>query len=652
MDKPQKIGKYLVREVLGKGGMGIVYRAYDPILNRDVAIKMMVSSMADEELVRRFYREAQSLGKLQHPNIIKIYDLGQEGENPYLAMEFLTGTDLDKILKARQAMDLVRKLDIIRQVCDGLDCAHQAGIIHRDVKPANIRVLDDGVIKLMDFGIARISTSATMTRSGLIMGTVHYMSPEQIRGMKVDGRSDVFAVGAVLFELLTYRKPFHGETMTSVLYKIVNEPPPTFASLAVAVPPRLEQILDKALAKEITARYQEIGSMSTDLQELIDQLKGPDTSRQATCIVDRDRTVIEAKTAVSKTGAAEDAAGTVVEQLITEGRQLLQDGRFWEAQEAFERVNDLVADHEEAKSLADTAAREAQRQWVRQLIEQGKQLLNDMFFDEAVLRFREVLTIDADNSDAKLLIQTTLKRQEDEKRVVQSRIATQRREKEQLEKSIEYVEFGALTEEEATRLSMAREPFATTPPSKREPVAARTPPRGEPIGVTTPSRGGLSAPVSRPDELATPPPTGRLRAFDVPPARVPRLGPGVKIAAALGIVAFLIAIVVVVSIREPAPPPPPPPSGTPTGYVALTVLPWAQVDRVVDLASQKDLDGFQRTYTPCRLKLPAGRYTLFLTNPKFNPKQLQIEVVPNTTTPVTEKLDGYNRDQVIDTLLQ
>ncbi len=380
-EKPERIGKYVVLDILGKGGMGIVYKARDPVLNRTVAIKMMVTAGADDELRTRFYREAQSLGTLRHKNIMTIYDLGQEGENPYMAMEFLTGIDLDKTIKAKQPMDLTRKIDIIRQVCDGLECAHKAGIIHRDIKPANIRVLDDGTVKIMDFGIARMSSSATMTRSGLIMGTVHYMSPEQIKGMKVDGRSDIFSVGAVLYELLTYVKPFHAETMTSVLYKIVNDRPPALQTLGISSPPELEKILDKALAKDVSTRYSEIGKMARDLRELNERLK---RAKQ------------------------DEAVALQIDGLLAQGEQRMQ-GR------------------EESEPVA-----------VTQLLAEGRELFAGQFYEDALQRFRDALALDPGNVEAVSLIEGCEKREEDERRKIRSFIERRRHE---VDTGPQYVEF-------------------------------------------------------------------------------------------------------------------------------------------------------------------------------------------------------------------
>jgi serine/threonine-protein kinase len=265
--RPQKIGKYTVIERIGRGGMGYVYRAHDPILKRDVALKTMLKDVSDdEELRNRFMREAQSAGGLRHPNIVTIYDLGEdETGTPYIAMEFLTGTDLEHIIKGKVDIPLLKKLDIIIQTCQGLGYAHANGIVHRDIKTANIRLLDNGEAKIMDFGIAKM-TASQFTRTGMIMGTPHYMAPEQIRGEKVDGRADIFSLAVVLYELLVFRKPFAGDNPTSVLFKIIHENPEPLSDAQFTPPEGLEEIVSRAMAKKPDGRYQTCEEMAEDLR--------------------------------------------------------------------------------------------------------------------------------------------------------------------------------------------------------------------------------------------------------------------------------------------------------------------------------------------------------------------------------------------------
>ncbi len=267
------IGKYQVHSVLGRGGMGTVYEALDPGINRKVALKTMIQGLADNaELRSRFMREAQAAGKLHHRNIVTVYDLGEDKGQPYIAMEFIEGSDLEKIIASREGLSVEWKLDILRQICEGLGYAHRNGIVHRDIKPANIRVTPEGEVKIMDFGIAHLQSS-TMTKGGLVLGTVHYMAPEQIVGTtKVDHRADVFSVGAIAYELFGGRKPFDGESITSVMYKIMHERPDPAALPKTEFSPGLESIVMKALAREVSERYQSLDEMHDELEQLVRDL--------------------------------------------------------------------------------------------------------------------------------------------------------------------------------------------------------------------------------------------------------------------------------------------------------------------------------------------------------------------------------------------
>ena len=266
MSTPEKIGKYQITGKLGQGAMGEVFRAHDPVLNRDVAIKRISAGLdADETVRKRFMREAQAVALLSHPHIITVFELGFENDQMFMAMELLEGKDL-KYAIANRKMTLDEKLGLMEQICEGLAFAHARELVHRDLKPANIHILPGDKVKIMDFGLARMAGS-DMTSTGTVMGTPHYMSPEQVRGIKADARSDVFALGCVFYELLSGHKPFDAESMHGVLFKVMQEEPPPMVEFAPDLPPVLVHAVERALAKDPAERFQNAGEMLAALRQ-------------------------------------------------------------------------------------------------------------------------------------------------------------------------------------------------------------------------------------------------------------------------------------------------------------------------------------------------------------------------------------------------
>jgi predicted Ser/Thr protein kinase/tetratricopeptide (TPR) repeat protein len=268
----EKIGKYKVIDVLGKGAMGIVYKALDPDINREVAIKTVHFDTATEgtqkeDVQARFMREAQAAGRLTHPNIVMIYDVGREGDMTYIVMQCIEGRSLAKMIGTGEKIPPDYIIRLMTQVCQALDYAHQKGIVHRDIKPANILIDHGGTPFLADFGVARIDTS-TVTQTGTVMGTPSYMSPEQVMGKRIDKRSDIFSLGVILFELLSGKRPFDGESITTVMYRIVHESPRSLRDLLKDVPSGFDFIISKALAKDPEQRYQSCLEMSYDLSNV------------------------------------------------------------------------------------------------------------------------------------------------------------------------------------------------------------------------------------------------------------------------------------------------------------------------------------------------------------------------------------------------
>jgi serine/threonine-protein kinase len=264
----EQLGKYEILGRVGEGGFGTVWKGRDPFLKRTVAIKTCTSE--NEELRRRFLREAEIAGGLHHPNVVVVHDFGFHDEVPYLVQEFLSGEDLSAIVKRHDAVPLATKLRWLADVARGLEYAHSRGVVHRDVKPSNVRVLDDGTAKVMDFGIAKLAemNSQQLTRTGTAMGTVGYMAPEQVNGQPVDHRADVFAFGVLAYELLTYERPFEAETLSRAFYRILHEDPRPLTALVPGVPPDLERIVLRCLAKDPHHRYGSCREVLADLERV------------------------------------------------------------------------------------------------------------------------------------------------------------------------------------------------------------------------------------------------------------------------------------------------------------------------------------------------------------------------------------------------
>jgi len=283
--QPTRIGAYDIVDVIGRGGMGTVFRANDPRIGRQVAIKVLTAAAEDPDLLIRFYREAKYTGSLHHQNIVTVYELGHQDGVPYLVMEYLEGVSLEAVIGSGRPMPIAEKLGIILQVCSGLTYAHKQSLVHRDIKPANIMILADGTAKIVDFGIALLGGSR-LTRTGHVVGSLNYMSPEQLSGnVEVDVRTDVYSTGVVLFQLLTGVLPFDGGSTAATLRKIVQDPPPPLGDYLLDCPKELEGILHKALAKNREDRYASPEDFAIDLalvhQEYVKEMLG-ETLQQAT----------------------------------------------------------------------------------------------------------------------------------------------------------------------------------------------------------------------------------------------------------------------------------------------------------------------------------------------------------------------------------
>jgi formylglycine-generating enzyme required for sulfatase activity len=270
----KKLGKYEIEGEIGHGSMGIVYRARDPMIGRAVALKTMSPSLeTDEKFAQRFVTEARAAGSLSHPNIVTIYEIGLEGNMPFIAMEFLEGTDLERLIATHAPLPLLRKLDICLQICRGLQYAHEQGVIHRDIKPANVVVLKNGGVKIVDFGIARIIESTRASGTGKAMGTLLYMSPEHFLGQKPDAQSDQFAAGLMFHEFLTGTHPFAAPEIAAIMFRILNDTPGPISTLLPEFPAQLDDVFLKAVQRERDQRHPTMDDFAFELEMLTSELR-------------------------------------------------------------------------------------------------------------------------------------------------------------------------------------------------------------------------------------------------------------------------------------------------------------------------------------------------------------------------------------------
>ena len=397
MDTPEKnqsgeltrIGKYEIVDVLGRGGMGVVYRGIDKQIGREVAIKTLTQGfMGDDNMLARFYEEGRRTGRLNHPNIVTVYDLGDDNGTPYIVMECVEGEPLDKLIRSDSEFPLADRLRILKEVCEALGYAHRNNVIHRDVKPANIFVQPDGSAKLLDFGIARLEKrdqDMSLTRTGHLIGTVPYMAPERLRNEDVDGRSDIFAAGVVLFQMVTGQMPFTGADSV-LMQKILTEPPAPLNSIRPDLPAALQAIVDRALAKAPDDRYPAAEEMAADLAAVIAELR----------------------------------QGQVLE-LLPEARRLVEAEEFTSARRVLHQLLQIDSKHTEAKALLaeihrHLSARQREEK-IQQIRQQAEDALNNNRFDQSLTVLESGLNLDASNPELVKLRERARREKEKQNRI-------------------------------------------------------------------------------------------------------------------------------------------------------------------------------------------------------------------------------------------
>ncbi len=289
------IGKYQIIEEIGRGGYGVIYKALDPVIGRFVAIKYCHET--DDEYKRRLYREARAAGRLNHPNIVTIYEFGEHEGRPYIVEEYLEGEDLSQKIHRKEKLSYYIKINYLVQVARGLAYAHKMGIVHRDIKPSNIRVLPSDSVKILDFGIARIIKGrvTAITKPGIAIGTAYYIAPEIIGGSSADHRSDIFSFGVVAYELLSYKLPFFADNVHILFYKIVSEPHVPLSKVIPACPQEIEEVIEKCLKKDPEERYRDTSELVADLEKILNKLTNrlKDSAGVTTTVVLRAKKVVK-----------------------------------------------------------------------------------------------------------------------------------------------------------------------------------------------------------------------------------------------------------------------------------------------------------------------------------------------------------------------
>jgi serine/threonine protein kinase len=385
----KRIGKYEIQGEIGKGGFGHVYVALDPVVNRQVAIKVLISA-EDPDILARFRAEAEAAGRLRHKNVVTVYDYGEVEGVPYLVMEYLEGDTLQQLMQGPRKLSLLEKISIMTQAADGLQCAHQNGIIHRDVKPSNIMVLRDGSVKIMDFGIARALQSDTTrrTRTGFLIGTMSYMCPEQFQNGTVDALCDIWAYGVIYYELVTGVHPFQAADPATLMYRINNVEPPPVLTLLPECPEALAAVLQKTLAKQRELRYQSLQDVQYDTEPILIELK-------------RER----------------------ASEMVAEARRLLELGEVDTANKMTRSIFDMDPTNRDARQLRETI--QEHLQWravkprVEALVRSGEESLAQRQFPEAIQLFESALRLDSGDTSLRIRIEQAQVAYEQSRRAAQ-----------------------------------------------------------------------------------------------------------------------------------------------------------------------------------------------------------------------------------------
>ncbi len=638
-----KIGKYKITGKLGQGSFGVVYQGRDAYLKRDVAIK--VCSVEDEGLRKRFFREAEISGKLVHKNIVTVYEFGFEGEIPYLVQEMLSGEDLSPIIKRRQQMAPAVKLEILLQVANGLGYAHSEGVIHRDIKPGNIRLLEGGRVKIMDFGIAKLASAETqLTQKGVTMGTASYLPPEQVRGSELDLRADIFSFGVLAYELLTFERPFRGNTLSALIYQILYKVPRPMTDVWPECPERLSDLIAKCLDKKPDRRYGTFAELVPELSDFHGQLvagKFPALQAPATdpaaAPASHDPSGVMSQAAIAQTarGVLEGKVGEYTISTAVSPQEILRPG----PAESGRSTRPIAAMPAEAHPV-ETPPAEAPA-------------------DDAALKTRvmagplpAVTPPDGGSSAAAAAPEDASEDLTIKAREIIDMVACGELEAETAKERLEATLSGqdavnpvraeAAGKPEAdrkTRLMHLGPPAAESAPADgtaggAEPGGTAAEPGAMDAGAA--NAGAVPPPAAPPPDAPDAGKSDTYRTVFRPPFnRLKWAGAAAAVVLAAGLGWLLLRDTgepPIAPIDEPPPPPiaqpePPPP---PIGGVAVHATPWAQLTEITD-AQGYVVDLPENPQTPLYLELAPGRYLIQLQDPQATEVQTcEVEVAADT----------------------
>ena len=679
----KQLGKYEVIEELGKGAMGIVYKAYDPLMARYVALKTMsCTNASDPEFKKRFYKEAQAPGRLHHDNIVTIYELNEDQGIPYIAMEYLEGSDLQRLIHSDHIFTLRKIIDIMVQVCEGLQFAHQGGIIHRDVKPANIFLIKNTKVKIVDFGIAHISQSSLMTRTGVMLGTPSYMSPEQVRCEPLSGASDQFSVGVLLYELFTGHRPFEGDTYTNILYKILHEEPAAVHDFYPTCPPELEALVLKTLSKIPTDRFLDLASVARRLRKIEAELD-QDMTMEPTLQLTRSPQVTAGKSIkldmiqryvregkydqalrilekLRSSGESPEILEALqeeiqdkqrlgrIEELVGEGSEFYQDGHYELALECFNEA--LAIDPGNARVLEwvrKTHQKETEqrvRHSINQYLEKGSRLMEEGNLQEALRVLGEALKLNPASAEVADKIKQVQHLLEQKDKETQCHTLCQQ--------AHQILEAGK--QDEALQVcQQALEILPSYPQAVHLAQHIEKQRREETIQIALRELEALFLKKKYDQALTLAGDTiQKVGADDRLRGLVTRIESSrrrkVLLPAILAVLALLAVVVILVLWPggEVKPPPPPP------GFLVLDIRPAATLAGVVDADTGKAVSLSDKEL-PLRLELPPGRYTVTYRNDSLlkEPAHEPVQIQSGKTVTINRKLPGFSAADAVQSIL-